>query len=60
MRKITKSFGKLCKIFLKKLVKKFAQFKKMYYFCRRFRRLMTSLPCNSCNYREISSPIKIL
>ncbi len=33
---ITKSFGKLCEFFLKKLVKKFAQFKNLYYFCNVF------------------------
>ena len=40
MSNITKIIGKLCKFFLKKHVKKFAQFKKIYYFCTCFRALL--------------------
>lgn len=36
----------------------FAYIKKKQYFCRRFRRSMTSLLCNSCNCLENSSMIK--
>ena len=54
-------FAQLIEQNAKKCKKKhelFGHIKKMLYLCRRFRRLMTSLLCNSCNYREISSSIK--